>query len=194
LKFTVGEVATALVVLTNLGDERVNVSYVGAQLRSPFDLSYFIQNYTARGVGAFIEPQQQVTVEYKFMPDKSLEALEFWLTGFVTYNTGNGETQEQQFVATWLNQTVTLLEKSEPFTARLSVYVPLLAIIIGAFVASQKFGKKKRKGARKAETSGAAKPAAAEWSVDDLVHKPRPVVKKDKKAAAKAGGSSKKSN
>jgi hypothetical protein len=83
---------------------------------------------------------------------------------------------------------VTLLEKSEPFTSNLSVFIPILVIIGGAFAAAQKFGKKKgRKGPRKTESTQGTNSSAG-WSVDELVHKPRPVVKKDKKSARRDQG------
>ena len=66
-------------------DVYFNVSHIGAQLHSPYDYSYFIQNFTVRELEAVVGPGQETTVEYRFHPDPSLEPIDFRSQlGFIT--------------------------------------------------------------------------------------------------------------
>jgi hypothetical protein len=101
----------ALIGFDNRADVQFNVTAIGAHFQSPYDLSYYIQNFTARDFSQFggqvVEPHSQATLEYFFYPDKGLEPLEYWLSGWVAYNSSDGT----QHVSTWTNSSVTLTEK-----------------------------------------------------------------------------------
>ena len=45
-----------------------------------------IVQFTVREVAASVESNQEISLEYVFMPDKSLEPLEFHLSAWVLYN------------------------------------------------------------------------------------------------------------
>lgn len=75
-----------LVGVANNGEDYVNVSGISAALQSPYDLAYYIQNFTAKGVAEVLAPGAQVTLEYKFMADPRLEPLSYWFSAFVFIN------------------------------------------------------------------------------------------------------------
>jgi len=112
-KFYVGTEIVALIGLTNSGSKTFNISSVQGFLHSPFDYTYYIQNFTARHfASAVLKPNEQLTLEYTFKPDKSLEALEFWLSGYVDYNATAEEGKEpEQFRSYFTNSTIELIEK-----------------------------------------------------------------------------------
>jgi len=113
-RFVVGEKVTALVSFANKGTKTFNVTAVGAHLHSPFDFSYYIQNFTAREVNSVVEPGRQVSLEYVFVPDKSLEPLEFWLSAWVQYN----DSADNVYRNTFTNGTIELVEKPSEFNVR----------------------------------------------------------------------------
>jgi len=75
-----------LVGVMNNGEDTVNVSGISAALHSPYDLDYYIQNFTGKEVAEMLAPGQQVTLEYKFTADARLEPLSYWFSAFVFVN------------------------------------------------------------------------------------------------------------
>jgi len=135
-KFFVGTEIVALIGLTNSGESTFNVSSVQAFLHSPFDYTYYIQNFTARHfpAGAVLKPHEQLTLEYTFKPDKSLEALEFWLSGYVTYNSTAAEGVESvEFRSFFTNSTIELVEKPADLNVK-RVFSYFLAIAAAGIV------------------------------------------------------------
>jgi len=126
-RFPVGEKITVLIGFKNTGKSGFNISYVGAHLNSPFDLSYYIQNFTVREVGATVEPNNEISIEYAFMPDKSLEPLEFHLNAWVLYN----NTANDMFMTTFQNGTIELIEKPSEFDAKQFFSYVLFAGVLG---------------------------------------------------------------
>jgi len=110
-RFPVITKLVALIGFDNRADVQFNITAIGAHFQSPYDLSYYIQNFTARDFSQFggqvVEPHSQATLEYIFYPDKGLEPLEYWLSGWILYNSSLGT----MHVSTWTNSSVTLIEK-----------------------------------------------------------------------------------
>jgi len=104
-----------LVLFHNKGPSEFNITSVRAHLHSPYDHSYYIQNFTSREIGAVVKPGQEVSVEYVFLPDKSLEPLEFHLSAYVDYN----DTTNNRFRSTFQNGTIELVERASSFDAKL---------------------------------------------------------------------------
>jgi len=108
----------ALVGIHNKADVPLNLTAIGAHFQSPYDLSYYIQNFTIRELsqvgGQVIEPHSQATLEYAFYPDKSLEPIEYWISGWVEYNSSEGV----EYRNTWVNGSVHLIEKDTEFDIR----------------------------------------------------------------------------
>jgi len=146
--FPVQSEVKCLIGITNIGDKTFNISYIGAHFHSPFDFSYYIQNFTVRELGVVVEPQNQLTLEYTFRPDKSLEPLEFWLSGWIYYNNSDNVL----FRTTFQNGTIELTEKLTDFNVRrvFSYFFAIaLAGLVGFFAVNwTKTKKKSERGTR----------------------------------------------
>jgi len=145
-KFELGQRVTSLIGFNNKGNTAFNVTAIGAFFHSPYDYSYYIQNFSYRDVGVILQGHWQVTFEYVFAPDKGLEPVDYWLSGWIDYNSSEG----REYRSTWYNGTVTLVEKSAEFDVRKTFsYLFLLALLGGGIYAAINYqtltgGKKKK--------------------------------------------------
>jgi len=122
-KIPVGKEVTALIGFSNTGDKAFNVTGIGAHLHSPYDFAYYIQNFTAYEIEGVIEPGSQLSIEYTFKPDPSLEPLEFHLSGWILYN----DSDNNEFRSTFVNGTIELVEAPSDFDIR-GVFTWFLAV------------------------------------------------------------------
>jgi len=122
-KIPVGKEVTVLVGFSNSGEKTFNITAIGAHLHSPFDFGYYIQNFTAYEVEGTIGPGEQLSLEYTFKPDPSLEPLEFHLSGWVIYN----DSDNNMFRSTFVNGTIELIEAQSDFDIR-GVFTWFLAV------------------------------------------------------------------
>jgi len=127
-KFELGHRVDALIGFNNKGNTPFNVTAIGAFFHSPYDYSYYIQNFSYRDVGVILQGHWQVTFEYIFAPDRGLEPVDYWLSGWIDYNSSEG----REYRSTWYNGTVTLVEKSVEFDFRKTLgYLFLIALAVG---------------------------------------------------------------
>jgi translocon-associated protein subunit alpha len=122
-KIPVGKEVSVLVGFSNSGDKTFNITAIGAHLHSPYDFSYYIQNFTAYEVEGVVAPGEQVSLEYTFKPDPSLEPLEFHLSGWIVYN----DSENNMFRSTFVNGTIELTEAQSDFDIR-GVFTWCLAV------------------------------------------------------------------
>jgi len=172
-KFHVGSKVNTLIGFNNKGDSGFNVTAIGAYFHSPYDYSYYIQNFSIKEVGVTLAGHWQVTFEYVFAPDKGLEPLDYWLSGWILYNSTDG----REYLSTWYNGTVQLVEKETEFDIRRVFSYFLLASAIGLVIYvvinfSQGSGKKKRERRPISERTAKAESTAEDWGVQDLVYTP----------------------
>lgn len=126
-KIKLGQEATLVVVLSNAGSETFNLTDVRAHLHSAYDFTYYIQNYTGKDPNAVLYPNTEVSLEYTFVPDKTLETLEYWMSAYVTYN----DTNNRVFRSTFTNTTIELIEGDSVFTVNQFFTYFLVAAGIG---------------------------------------------------------------
>jgi len=146
-RFPIGKPITFLVNFVNSGPEVLNISTVRAFLHSPFDLNYYIQNFSAWEVrSGMVGPKSQMSIDYTFMTDPTLEPLEFWMSGYVEYQTEGSDTV---YRGTYFNETVTLVNTSSTgdLTIILSTLVLLAGLVAGiyALMKNTKQGKTAKK-------------------------------------------------
>jgi len=167
-KFAVGKPVTVLINFINNGQEVLNITRVAGFLHSPFDLNYYIQNFSSSEVrGGMVGPKSQMSLDYQFMPDANLEPLEFWMSGVVDYQADGSDIVYHRV---FLNETVTLINESstQELTIILSTLVLLGAFGVGIFMLmnSTKKGTKTKKKIVKVEVSEADREAAAKsWEL-----------------------------
>jgi len=164
-RLPVGKPTTILVDFYNKGQDLFNVTHVAGFLHSPFDLNYYIQNFTVKPVSTGVAaPGSQLTLEYKITPDMALEPLEFWLSGFVEYTMeGSDELFRQHFV----NTTIDLYDnKGIDITSTLMTMTLLSAIVGGLYYAgSEGVEKVTGKKMKKKFVPAKATDPAPEWEV-----------------------------
>jgi len=166
-KFPVGKPVTVLINFINNGQEVLNITRVAAFLHSPFDLNYYIQNFSGSEVrGGMVGPKSQMSLDYQFMPDANLEPLEFWMSGVVDYQ---ADGSDKVYQSTFLNETVTLINTGSAgeLTIILSTLVLLGAFGVGIYTlmnSTKKGAKAKKKFTAKPEVTEEDKAkAAASW-------------------------------
>jgi len=195
-RLKLGENINILLGFHNKADEAFNITGIGASLQSPFDLSYYIQNFTARRVmGAPVGPGQQAAAEYQFRPDPTLEPVEYWLSAWVIYNNSN----DQVYMHYFYNGTVELVEENAGLGSK--QVLTYLLIVAGLGLAGYMFlrvsGSQKR--SRRVERGTRSE---AVDDINDLVYTPsavaRPVKRKSGVAKAtkspKIGGNKKRAD
>jgi len=173
-RFIIGEPVTVLIGFANKADETFNITAIGAQFHSPYDHSYFIQNFTRKFVSVTAEPNQQVTLEYKFTPDKNLEPLPFWLSGWIVYNGTDGELYSNIF----FNNTIEVIEKpGEADTRRFFTVLTLVAIaglVAYFFLGGNASSSKSRKTDSSSSEQGTRSSAVASGWGDVPIYKQKP--------------------
>jgi hypothetical protein len=184
-KFPAGEDIVVYIGFQNSNDNiYFNISYVGAQLHSPFDFNYYIQNFTTRTLDAIVGPNAETTVEYRFRPDPTLQPIEFQLSGWLLYNGSDGRIYQSTFI----NTTIELLEHKEPWSftrliGTLIVFAVLGGIGYGSVLLAQS-GKTTKRRRKPAEQSGTSAPAV--WNADKVYKPSAKATPRGKKSSRKA--------
>jgi hypothetical protein len=179
-QFYIDEPVTVLLGFKNDASESFNITTLGAHFHSPYDLSYFIQNFTRRYVSVSADPGQQVTLEYKFTPDKSLEPVSIWLSGWVEYND-----TDKVYRNTFFNTTVELIERPGDVTTRRFFTLVLLTavVLLAGYVFFGLFSSSKPKRAHSSAEVGTRSAADSDWGVKIYKQKPRPAKTRSKKSS-----------
>jgi len=159
-KFTQGEEVTLLVGVSNNGLKTYNLTAVAASLKSPYDHSYAVQNYSAFWINGVLEAGKEITIEYKFKPHENLEPLEFPLEAFLFYNTTD---TGDMYRATVFNSTITILEKDIIFNPQTFFTYILFIGAVGFGVYSLLPASATKKRSKKTSIDQ----PAAEWTVED---------------------------
>jgi len=191
-KLPIGQEVTVLVQVANRGNSDFNITHIGAHLHSPFDFSYYIQNFTAREVSVLVEDKEQVAVQYSFRPDKSLDPVDIWLSGYIVYN----DTKGNQYRSTFFNGTVELVDASSGFDfSHMFTYV-LVAAAIGlvAYFTLVPKTTKRTHHAPRADKGPRTERDTSEWT-EGLIKKPdqrshKVARKSNKQRPPKAAGDS----
>lgn len=168
-RLPLGEPNVLLVNFINNGQEVLNITSVSAYLHSPFDLSYYIQNFTSRSPSnALVGPSSQITLNYDFKPDVNLEPLEYWMSGVVEYAAEGSDTI---YRTVFFNETVELFStgSSIDFGMLFSTTLLVVGSLVGihTLINSTKKGEKiKKKVVKKTEISAEDKEkAASSWEI-----------------------------
>jgi len=124
--FTLGKPIDLVVGFINNGKAAFNVTGLQASLLHPQDFSVYVQNYTQRQLLVTVQPTQQVSLLYSFLPDAFLEPRDFGLLARVFYTLDNGAANYSNI---FYNGSVILEEPEEPLDAQtLFTYVGLLGV------------------------------------------------------------------
>jgi len=148
--FAIGEVTTIVLGLQNTGSKLYNVTSIWGSLNSPFNSKMFIQNFTGRPYGRFLEGGADASFEYRFLPSPELEAMDLQLAFTVFY-----EDESSVYSNTFFNQTVTFEDNGAPIDIKSTFkLISIVSIISGiSYILIKGTSTKK---ARKSRSTGAA--------------------------------------
>jgi len=173
-RIPINKEVTMLVSVTNTGRDNLNISFIGAYLHSPYDINYYIQNFTVKPLADYLYPSAQYTIEYTFKADQKLEPLQYWFSAFIMVN---GTTR--LYKQTPINGTLDLvLENSDFGLNDVLMWIVSFAIIGGGsyFVADSFNFIPKPKKTRKVVEQGTKDDDKNDWDVD--IHTPQTRSKK----------------
>jgi len=183
-KFPIGSDVQLLLGIHNKGKAPYNISFIGAYLHSPFDLDYYIQNFSVKAVEEIVEPGEEQTFDFTFRPDQRLEPLEFWLSAYVVYN--NTDTS-QIHQTVFINGTIDLVEKPSDMNFR-RVFTYVLAFAAAALVGYIAWHVISPKGSGSTERGTREDGSQSSWTPDKVYSQSkesRPIVRKRVKDAPK---------
>ncbi|KAL6745623.1 translocon-associated protein alpha subunit [Haematococcus lacustris] len=191
-KFPAGKLVDIAIGMHNDGTETYNISLITGSLNSPTDFSLHVQNFTQMGYGHILEPGQEVSLEYKFMPDHRLEPRDFTVALTAFYSDSKGRWHS----TTFFNQTINIVEVKKMVDWELLFLIALFVAAIAAaaysaysYVVSLGWLKSQKKRQRARRTPGEAPPAmTAEDHADWVKGTPYDAFQK-RAAKAKAGRS-----
>ncbi|XP_020354408.1 translocon-associated protein subunit alpha-like [Oncorhynchus kisutch] len=126
-EFPANEIAKFLVGFTNKGSQDFTVHSLEASFRYPQDFQFYIQNFTALPLSTVVQPQQQASFEYSFIPAQSMAGRPFGLVILLNYqdSEGNG------FQMAIYNQTVTIVELEEGLDGEtMFMYIFLTGLVV----------------------------------------------------------------
>lgn len=101
-----GKEVVMLVGVTNTGDKTFNMTSITGSLNSPYDFSYYLQNFTDGVVKRPLTPGQKVTLVFTFKPKKNVEAMELQLSTVVNYE----DEDKEKFATVAYNRTTEFTE------------------------------------------------------------------------------------
>lgn len=159
-EFVLGDPIEIVIGLHNLGDVAVNVTSAFSSLRYPPDWRYTIQNYTRKSFDFIVNPKEQASFFYSFLPDPMLEPREFGLQVEIDYHDLAGG----NWSSVAFNDTIRLVESGESIDAQtLFTYVGLIGVAgLILFIISKSVRKEKRP-TRRVETGTKATEVDPEW-------------------------------
>lgn len=126
-EFPAGQLSDVAIGFHNGAAESVNISAIMGSLNSPFDFSYHVQNFSYQIYDARLQPGEEVSLEYQFMPYAQLQPREFTLALTVFYHT-----DKTLYSTTFYNTTVDIVEASTVVDTQLIfLYLMFLGLLAG---------------------------------------------------------------
>jgi len=106
LKFYPGEIVDVVFSMINTGQHPITVDGISATLYYHLDARYAIQNYTLTRSSLVLQPRDDRSLAYRFMPHPMLEVGEFGLYGQVYYH----DWENMNYTTVFFNQTIDLVD------------------------------------------------------------------------------------
>ncbi|KAM3878545.1 translocon-associated protein subunit alpha-like [Diretmus argenteus] len=131
-EFPANEIVKFLVGFTNKGTQDFTVQSLEASFRYPQDFQFYIQNFTALPLNTVVQPQNQASFEYSFIPAQPMAGRPFGLVILLNYLDSEGNA----FQTAIYNQTVTITEIEEGLDGE----TMFLYIFLGGLVVLMLFG------------------------------------------------------
>lgn len=127
-QFPAGQVGDVAVGFHNGAAEALNISAIMGSLNSPFDFNFHVQNFSYQIYDTKLQPGEEVSLEYQFMPYGQLQPREFAMALTVFYHT-----DKQLYSSTFYNGTVDITEPASLIDSQL-IFLYLMALGIAAAI------------------------------------------------------------
>ncbi|XP_044269087.1 translocon-associated protein subunit alpha [Tribolium madens] len=133
-----------LVGFRNKGKEDFVLESLEASFRYPMDFNFYIQNFSAIGYSKVVQPEQEATLAYSFIPSEAFAGRPFGLNINLAYRDASGNSFQEAVY----NETVQIIELEEGLDGEtFFLYVFLVAGVVLLLVIGQQtllsFGKKR---------------------------------------------------
>ncbi|KAL3089815.1 hypothetical protein niasHT_020257 [Heterodera trifolii] len=141
-----GEIVKFLVGFANKGEKDFIVKHCETSFRYPLDFSYHIQNFSAVRYERKVQPKEEASFDYAFIPSDAFVGRPLGLVVNLHYV----DTDGNYFVSAVFNETVTIQEDESGFnTETYFMYIVLLGFIVVLLLIAQHFFSKLTKGTGK---------------------------------------------
>jgi translocon-associated protein subunit alpha len=133
-----------LVGFRNKGKEDFVLETLEASFRYPMDFNFYIQNFSTFGYNKAVQPEQEATLFYSFIPSEAFAGRPFGLNINLAYRDASGNSFQEAVY----NETVQIVELEEGLDGEtFFLYVFLVAGVVLLLVIGQQtllsFGKKR---------------------------------------------------
>lgn len=137
-----GQLTKFLVGFYNKGEKDFIVHYAETSFRYPMDFSFYIQNYTNARYERVVQPKQEATFDYGFIPSENFAGRPLGLVVLLRYSDSDGVVFENAV----FNETVTIVEDDSGFNTETGfLYVVFACIIVLLLLLGQQFLSKMRR-------------------------------------------------
>jgi len=122
-----GRIVKILIGFLNRGEKDFIVRHCDASFRYPLDFSYHIQNFTTVRYDRLVQPKQEATFDYAFIPSDAYTGRPLGLVVNLYYEDVEGS----YFINSVLNDTVTITEDESSFqTETYFLYMILAGFVL----------------------------------------------------------------
>lgn len=138
-----GQIVKFLAGLANKGEKDIIVKTCETSFRYPMDFSYHIQNFSAVRYERLVQPREEATFDYAFIPSDMFIGRPLGLVVNLHYV----DTDGQYYVSAVFNETITIVEDDTGFnTETYFMYLILAGFIVVLFLIGQHFFSKFTRG------------------------------------------------
>jgi len=156
----IGQIGELIVLFTNNGQKKFNVTSTEGSLNYAADISIYLQNFTRNDHGVIVNPSEQVAFSFFFRPDPQLEPMRFGFLANVYYV----DEDNVNYTSTFFNSTIQLDEVESTFDVKnlFTYFLGLGVLGLIGFVIFKFSGFKKSKRSR-IETGTKSEDWSNEW-------------------------------
>lgn len=149
-----------LIGLANTGSRKFNVTRIWGSLHSALEYKYNHQNFSISLPNSIVEPNEQGTFYYPFLPHSSLEAREYILTIDMLYE----DDENTKYRSSVYNATIEIVEAPGTIDVKqIMTYLMIFGVVAGLLsLVYQYLAPKKRRSSKPSAPSAAA--ADDDWT------------------------------
>lgn len=131
-RFVAGGLVDVVVGFESSAGEAFNITGIAGSINAPQAFQYYVQNFTYQPYNAYLQPGQQVSLQYTFQPATQVPIQEWQLALTAYFVTRTG-----YYSNTFFNQTIDVIDKPRLIDTQLLFLFVIAAgvISVGVFLA-----------------------------------------------------------